>query len=295
VAGAEGNLLSLGEVLINVAVELEFTDVAEGNLLNRPDLGSIKNVKLKVVLIRLLDKLDVHVPFGVGTRIDCGVEILAVEVRILTSKLESLVPDKAVYTKMWSEVELDKSALALVVVKSVGVDTESLHHTVRARNASVRVGPHEHVSRLLVQVLKVPKVVVSGLCLRHLVVWLWLAGVDNIGKLDGVLDEKDRHVVTNDIPVALLGVELHGETTDIANSVGRATATKNGGKSEEERGKARGFSEDLCAGHVGQGLLQSESTKGSGTTGVDNTLWNTLVVEAVNLLTGKVVLEESWA
>jgi hypothetical protein len=97
--------------------------------------------------------------------------------------------------------EFYKVALTLVVDQSVGVDTEALHHTVRSRDTSVRHGPHEHVGSLGVQVLEVPEVVVGGLGLRDLIVRLGLARVNDIGKLEGVLDEEDGNVVSNNVPV----------------------------------------------------------------------------------------------
>ena len=39
-----------------------------------------------------------------------------------------------------------------------------------------------------------------------------LLGVDEAGEEDRVPDEEDGGVVADEVPVALLGVELHGET-----------------------------------------------------------------------------------
>jgi hypothetical protein len=39
------------------------------------------------------------------------------------------------------------------------------------------------------------------------------------GKLDRVLNEKHRHVVTDQIEVAFVGEELHGETTYVTHGV----------------------------------------------------------------------------
>jgi hypothetical protein len=75
-------------------------------------------------------------------------------------------------------------------------------------------------------VLEVPEVVVRRLCLRDLAVRLGLSGVDNIRELHGVLNEKDGDVVANNVPVALLCVELDGKTANITDSVCGATATK---------------------------------------------------------------------
>ena len=75
--------------------------------------------------------------------------------------------------------------------------------------------------------------------LRHFVMRLGLDRMDDIGKLDSVLDKEDRDcpsvvsyvqkhrrtphdrltVITDDVPVTLLRVELDREASDIAHSV----------------------------------------------------------------------------
>jgi hypothetical protein len=81
---------------------------------------------------------------------------------------------------------------------------------------------------------KVPEVVVSRLGLGHFVVRLGLPGMDNVGELDGVLDEKDGDVVAYDVPVALLGVELDGKAAHITDGIGRATASQDGREAKKD-------------------------------------------------------------
>lgn len=66
---------------------------------------------------------------------------------------------------------------------------------------------------------EVPEIVVSALSLWHLVLGLWLYGMDDIRELDGILDEENGHVVADEIPISFLCVELHGKSTNITNSV----------------------------------------------------------------------------
>jgi len=47
-------------------------------------------------------------------------------------------------------------------------------------------------------------------------------GIDQVGKLDRVLDEEHRDVVADDVPVSLLRVELHSEAADVSRKIGRA-------------------------------------------------------------------------
>ena len=60
-----------------------------------------------------------------------------------------------------------------------------------------------------------------------------LHGVDQIGELDGVLDEEHRDVVADEIPVALPRVELDGEPTHVAGQVERPLVAGHGGEAHE--------------------------------------------------------------
>ena len=67
------------------------------------------------------------------------------------------------------------------------VHSESLHHTVAARNPAVAHSPCEHMRSLRVHILEIPKVVVRRLSLRNFVMRFRLPGMNNIGEFDGVL------------------------------------------------------------------------------------------------------------
>ena len=280
---AEGDLLGLGEILIWVAVQLELSNVADWKVLLRPKLGGVKRVEIEVVRHRLGHYLDSKLPLGERTSLDRGPQIVTVEIRVLTSDLQSLVPHEGMHSQFRSEVELDQVAFALGVLQRVGVDTKALHHAVRARDSAVGLSPHEHVGGLLVEVLEVPEVVVSSLSLRNAVVGLWLAGMDDVHELDGILNEEDRNVIAHDVPVTLFGVELHRESSNISDGVCTSSATQHGRETEEERSFTRRIGHNSSFGHVLCALEESECTEGTSSTGVDNTLWDALVVKTMNL------------
>ena len=76
------------------------------------------------------------------------------------------------------------------------------------------------------KVLKVPKVVVGGLCLRNFVVRFGLAGVDHIGELESILDEENWNVIADNVPVTFVGVELDGKATNVSDSIRTASASQ---------------------------------------------------------------------
>ena len=80
---------------------------------------------------------------------------------------------------------------------------------------------------------EVPEIVVRGLRLREAAVGLLLGGVDQVGELDRVLDEEHRDVVADEVPVALLGVELDREAAHVAGEIGRALVAGDGREAHE--------------------------------------------------------------
>ena len=140
-------------------------------------------------------------------------------------------------------VELDEHRVARVVDEPEGVDAKALHHAVAAWNRAVRHQPHEHVRGLGHQRDEVPEGVVGAGRLRHLVMRLGLDRVDQIRELDRVLDEEDRHVVADQVPVAFVGVELDREAAHVARRVLGAAFARHGGEAHEHRRDLAGFLE----------------------------------------------------
>ncbi len=123
-------------------------------------------------------------------------------------------------------------------------------------------------------------------------VGLRLDGVDEVGKLDRVLDEEDRNVVADEIPVALLGVELHRKAAHIAREVERALAAGDGREAHERLGLLADALEDVGAGDVGQRVRQLEKAVSAVAARVDDAFGNALVVEVENLLAEMKILKQ---
>lgn len=93
VSGTEGCLLDLGEVLFGVLVQLDLTDVADGEKFLGPNLCGIEDVEVEVVGLLLFASLNSELPGGEHTVPDGIGKITSVEVRVLTGDLEGFVPD----------------------------------------------------------------------------------------------------------------------------------------------------------------------------------------------------------
>ncbi len=58
------------------------------------------------------------------------------------------------------------------------------------------------------------------------------------------LNEEHGNIITNDIPIALLSVELYSEPSDITDSIGTTSAPKDCRKAQKYRCCARGVREN---------------------------------------------------
>jgi hypothetical protein len=177
---------------------------------------------------------------GKSPALDRVPQVAAVEVRVGAVDLDRLVPHHRLEPSLRLPVELHEGRLALGVDEPEGVDAEALHDAERPRDGPVRHDPHDHVHRLGHQRDEVPEVVVGRLRLREAAVGLRLHRVDQVGELDRVLDEEHRDVVADEVPVALLGVELDGEAADVAGEVERALAAGDGREADETLGALAG-------------------------------------------------------
>ena len=162
------------------------------------------------------EDLQAQLPLGIGAGLDRLPQVAAMEVGVGPGNLDGLVPHQRMGAGLRVPVELDEVRFALVVDQAVGMHAEALHRAIAARNRAIGHRPHQHVGDLGHQRRKVPERVVRRPRLRHGEVRLGLGGVDQVGKLHRVLDEEDRDVVADEIPVAFVRVELHREAAHVS-------------------------------------------------------------------------------
>src|SRR5664279_457149 len=81
----------------------------------------------------------------------------------------------------------------------------------------------------------IPEGVVGGCRLRKAAVGFHFYGMNEVGKFDGILDEENRDVVANDVPVSFLSVKLDGKPAYVTRGVHRSRAACNGRYTGKQR------------------------------------------------------------
>jgi hypothetical protein len=158
---AKGNLLRLGEELINIPVEFKLSNISNWKNIFRPDLGSIEDIKVKLILSTLGANLYTEFPSREHALFDGGIEILSMKIGILATNLQRLVPNKRMDSKGWRKVELDERTNTVLIKKGESIDSKALHHAKGPWDTTIAHGPHEHMGSLGVQELEVPEVIVG--------------------------------------------------------------------------------------------------------------------------------------
>src|SRR5450756_2061142 len=75
---------------------------------------------------------------------------------------------------------------------------------------------------------EIPEGVVRTCRLRKATVGFHFYGMDEVGEFNGILDEENRDVVADQVPVAFLGVKLDGKSTYITRRIYRTGAAGDG-------------------------------------------------------------------
>lgn len=208
-------------------------------------------------------------------------------------------------------MELDELGGAILSNEPESVHTEPIDVTERTRDTVTGHGPEQGVKSRGLLAKEIPGGVMGCGGLRDFTIALGLDGVDQVGELDGILDEKDGNVVTDDIKVALVSVKAGGETVDIAGEVRTATTAGDGREPDEDGGLLALSGEEGGGGDVGEVAVRGEDTVGTCTPSMDGTLGDLhsqhatfqptigdssgthpLVVESLDLLTEDKVFQQ---
>ena len=222
-------------------------------------------------------------------------QIATVKIVVGSLELESLVPDDRLHPELRLPVKFDEGRLAFGVHHPKGVDAKAFHHAIAARNRAIRHRPHQHVSGFGHQRRPVPERIVGAAGLRKGAIGFHFDGMDEIGKLDGVLDEKDRDIVADEVPVSLFGIELHGKPAHVTRCIDRTRAAGDRREPGKDRDLLALALEQVSARQVGQRLIGFERTMRRGASGVNDAFRDPLVIEVKYFLAKDEILEQRRA
>jgi len=279
----ERHLLGLGEEIVRHAIEHQSADRLRRQDFLGNDLRRIEHVEIEAVGEGLVEQLHLQFPFREVARLDRLPEIAAMEIRIGAVDLHRLVPRHRLQAELRLPVELHEGRLILSVDEAERMDTETFHETERSRNGAIRHGPHDHVHAFRRQRNEVPEVVVCRLRLGEIAVRLLFGGMDKVGKLDGILDEEDRDIVADEIPIALLGIDLDRKAANIPGKVERALVAGNRGEADEGGGLFTFALEEIGLGVGGKRIIGLEITMGAIAARMNDAFRDALMVEMEQL------------
>ena len=186
------------------------------------------------------------------------------------------------------EVELDPAALVLRVDEAEGVAAEAVHVAVGRRDAAVAHDDGDLVQRFGQRGPEVPVVLRAAQVGARVA----LDGVVEVGELERVAQEEYRRVVADHVPVAFLGVELHGEAADVALGIGGAALAGHGGEAGEQLGLLADLGKDFRPRVFGDVVRDGEGAVGAGALGVHAPLGDDLAVEVGELFQEPDILQQ---
>lgn len=130
---------------------------------------------------------------------------------------------------------------------------------------------------------EVPEIIMSRLSCWDFVVWFRFDRMYNIDKLDAILDEEDRNIISHDIPITLICVEFDREASHISYSISTPTTTLNGGEAQKDGSGSRCVSQNSGGRYILKTFIEFEVTMGCSSSCMYNTFRNSLMIEAMNL------------
>lgn len=139
---------------------------------------------------------------------------------------------------------------------------------------------------------EVPEVVMGGLRLRKSRVWLLLDRVNQVRKLDRILDKEDRNIVADNVPVTLLRVELYSKASDISRQIERPLTAGNGREANERRCSFSWPLKQVGSGVFRQRLVVFEKAVRRIAAGMHDPFRNTFVIKMEDLVSKVEILQQ---
>ncbi len=181
--------------------------------------------------------------------------------------------------------------LAFTIDQAEGVTAEAVHEPITIGDATIGKQDGDLMQRLG----RVRPEIPHHLRALQIGPWVTLLRMDEIRKFQRIADEEDRRVVTHDVPIAFLGIELHREAARITLGIRRAALTPYRGKAQEQGRLLANGLEQLGTGEVSYVCGHDKRAIGAGALGVHTTLRNDFAVEMGELFDQVEVIQQQRA
>ena len=189
------------------------------------------------------------------------------------------------------EVKLDPVTFPAGVPEAVGVAAVAVHETRAGGDAAVTHQDGDLVQAFGRQAPEVP----GGGGAAQMGARVTLLGVDEVGELQRITDEEDGGVVADEVPVALVGIELDRKATHVTFGVGCPHLAGDGGETRDQRGDLAHFGKEAGTGVGGDIVGDGEGAEGAPALGVDDTFGDALAVLVGELFEQLPVLHQQRA
>ncbi|MPM66119.1 hypothetical protein SDC9_113026 [bioreactor metagenome] len=188
-------------------------------------------------------------------------------------------------------MEFHPETLAVCVDKTECMASETVHVAIRTGDTSVA-----HCDGNLMQCFgktapEIPVVVRAA----QVSVRITFYSMVQIGKFQRVAEKEDRSVISDQIPIAFLGVKFHSESTDIPLGIGCSALTGNGGKSHKHFCFFPYFGENFRFSIWRNVMRNGKCAKCTRPFGMHTPLRNYLAIEMSEFLQKPHVLQHHWS
>src|SRR5665647_3132860 len=139
---------------------------------------------------------------------------------------------------------------------------------------------------------EIPECVVRGCRLRKATVGFHFNGMDEVREFYGILDEENRNVVANQVPVTFFRVKLDGKSAYVTRGIYRTRAACDGRYTSKYGGLLTNLGEYPGGGVLFQRGGQLEESMHARPSRVNDTLGNTLMIEMGDFFTKNEILQK---
>lgn len=255
----------------------------------RPDLGNVVHVKSVSSSVSDRHHLYFPAPRGEVSLSDVVEEIVGGEIFVLGDLGSSFFRSEILDSLVGFEMVLNQEFFVVSVNPFEGVRGVPIQMSESLRSSTVGHEDSDLVKglRSVGPEIELHVGIVGSLNRARLL------RVDEVGELNGVLNEEDGGVVSDHVVVALLSVELNSEPTGISDGIRSTSLTSNSGETEEARSALTYFVEEVGLGKFRYIVRNFKVAVSSSSLSMDDSLGDSLSVEMSELVNEVEILEDN--